>query len=176
VIAWKFLGAGRTGPISGFEWPPAGVWLHAGGTELRTCRTAIHACTAQDLPLWLGEELWTIELIGPVEHAHGKLAAPGGRLLAQVEDWDAIAAVAYADACADRAEKLAEAGDAAAAGLIADARRCARRAGRTGYDAPTMAAGAAMCAARVRALYDAGGVAAERAWQAAWLCDRLGVT
>ena len=175
MIALKFLRAGRIAPFSEVRWPEAGTWLHAVGDPVGVCRTAVHACTAADLPLWLGDELWRVELRGRVRAGHGKLAAPAGRLVERVAAWDADAAAAYGDACADRAVALAADGDEIADTLADDARRCARRARRPDLSAPTMAAGAAMCAARVRGLAEPGGVAAERAWQAAWLGERLGL-
>jgi hypothetical protein len=170
MIALKFLRAGRTGPFSGVVWPEPGIWLEAAGDPPRACRTAVHACTPEDLPLWLDDELWRVELRGPVTRAHDKLAAPAGRLLEPVAAWNPRTVAAYADACSDRARVLARRGDPRGAELAADAGRCAGAAGT-----PTMAAGAALCAARVRALQEPGGIAAERAWQAAWLADRLGV-
>ncbi len=171
MIALKFLRAGGIAPFSDVRWPAAGTWLHAAGDPGGVCRTAVHACTVADLPLWLGEELWRVELRGSVQAGHGKLAAPAGRLVDRIEAWDAEAAIAYGDACAQRAVELAA--DEIADTLADDARRCARRAQRPDMSAPTMAAGAAMCAARLRGLAEPGGVAAERAWQAAWLAERL---
>jgi hypothetical protein len=173
VIAWKFLGPGRTGPFSQVVWPAPGTWLHAAAHPLRTCRTAVHACELADLPLWLDIELWRVELGGPVQRGGGKLAAPAGRLLERLASWDAAAAVAYADACAERARELAENAGDTGAELTADAERCARHAARSALGTPTMAAGAAMCAARVRALREPDGIAAERAWQSRWLTERM---
>ena len=179
MIAWKFTRAGAVGPFSGVAWPALGVWLHADGAAVIPCRSAVHACTLEDLPLWLDDELWRIELSGPILRSHGKLAAPAGRLVARVEEWGAVAAAEYADACVERAgaRAAASAGDAAtvAAGLVEDAEECAERARQVPSCAPTMAAGAALCAARVAGLADSDGIAAERSWQARWLADRLGL-
>ena len=171
MIALKFLRAGGVAPFSDVRWPEAGTWLHAAGDPRGVCRTAVHACAVADLPLWLGEELWRVELRERVQAGHGKLAAPAGRLVERIEAWDAEAAIAYGDACAQRAVELAA--DEIADTLADDAQRCAGRARRPDMSAPTMAAGAAMCAARVRGMAEPGGVAAERAWQAAWLAERL---
>lgn len=173
--ALKFLRAGGAGPFSDVTWPPPGTWLDAAGDPVGVCRTAVHACAVEDLPLWLGDELWRVELRGSIVQGHGKLAAPAGRLVDRVDAWDEDAAIAYGDACAERAAVLAADADEVAGTLADDARRCARRAGRPDLSAPTLAAGAAMCAARIRGLAEPGGVAAERAWQAAWLAGRLGL-
>jgi hypothetical protein len=177
VIAWKFTSAGGVGPFSRVTWPQAGTWLQAGGRAVVPCRRAVHACVVDDLPLWLDDELWRVELSGPVLRSHGKLAAPAGRLLARVEAWDADTAAEYADACVERAAVAADGlvGPTAdmAHGLVADAERCAGRAHETPGAAPTMAAGAALCACRVAGLGEPGRIAVERAWQARWLAHRL---
>jgi hypothetical protein len=179
VIAWKFTRSGAVGPFSGVAWPAAGEWLHAEDEAVIPCRSAVHACTLEDLPMWLDDELWRVELRGPVLRSHGKLAAVGGRLLARVHDWDAGTAAEYADACVERAAAGASSftGDAVttAAGLVGDGEACARRARRDPAVAPTMAAGAALCAARVAGLEDSSRIAEERVWQAAWLARRLGI-
>src|SRR5437660_664030 len=62
MIAYKFLRAGRIGPFSRFAWPEPGVWVRASASD--RCRRGIHACRMRDLPWWLGQELWEIELDG----------------------------------------------------------------------------------------------------------------
>jgi hypothetical protein len=179
VIAWKFTRAGAVGPFSGVAWPPVGTWLHADGGAVVPCRSAVHACAPEDLPLWLDDELWRVELRGPVLRSHGKLSASAGRLLERVGSWSAHAAAEYADACVARARDaaLALAGEPAdvARGLVADGERCALRARREPGTAPALAAGAALCAARAAGLAEPGRIAAERAWQAGWLARRLGL-
>src|SRR5205823_13571896 len=77
VIAYKFLDDGRVGPFTGFHWP-VGEWVDAGGVD--PCLEGIHACRMRDLPVWLGRELWEIELDGSVVEQERKLASPRGRL------------------------------------------------------------------------------------------------
>jgi hypothetical protein len=109
--AYKFLRAGAVAPFSGFEWPqPAGdvpgEWVEtAAPAEL--CRSGVHACRESQLPRWLDEELWRIELDGDVIEEHDSLVASRGRLLSRVERWDAEAARAFAEACAWRAREHA---------------------------------------------------------------------
>ena len=178
MIAWKFTRDGAVGPFSGVAWPEPGTWLRAGGDAVVACRSAVHACRPEDLPLWLDAELWLVELRGPVLRSHGKLAAAAGRLVERIDAWNAETAAEYADACVERATVAAavQPRDAAiAAGLVQDGIDCARRARREPAVAPTMAAGAALCAARVAGLMDPDGIAEERAWQARWLAGRLGL-
>lgn len=201
MIAYKFLRAGRIGPFSAFEWPEPGVWVHASG-DLVACKRGIHACRPSDLPWWLADELWEIELDGQVEPDEHKIIAPAGRLRSQIEAWTPTCAQEYADACAWRAqERAVEA--LSRAGFRHEARRLAtcptldevltatRRladdipqtrisltiAGDGAFRAltgapPTSAYIAAHAAAR---LDGAAGYCAERGWQSQWLVDRLGL-
>jgi hypothetical protein len=179
VIAWKFTRSGSVGPFSGVAWPLSGDWLHADGGAVIPCRSAVHACALEDLPLWLDDELWRVELRSPVLQSHGKLAAAAGRLLDRVDGWNAATAADYADTCVERAATRVASltGDFAdvAAGLIDDGAHCARRARREPSIAPTMAAGAALCAARAAGLTGSSHIAEERTWQARWLALRLGL-
>ena len=60
MIAWKFLGAARVGLYSGFSWP-LGEWVEV-SPPLVPSRRGVHACRVGDLPHWIDDELWTIEL------------------------------------------------------------------------------------------------------------------
>src|SRR2546423_357761 len=102
MIAYKFLRAGRIGPFSNFTWPEPGVWVRAGAAA-DPCRRGIHACRTCDLPWWLADVLWEIELQGEVRVDAHKIAAPVGRLRSQVEQWTAASAEEYGNACAWRA-------------------------------------------------------------------------
>jgi hypothetical protein len=202
VIAYKFLRTGRVGPFSHFQWPEPGVWIRP-AQELETCRTGVHACRVQDLPWWLADELWEIELDGDIRNEEHKIVAPAGCLRSRVESWTAETAQDYANACAWRAharavEALMRAGHEHSAHELAasttldealsQARRLAERipqarisltiAGDGAVRAltgapPTSAYIAAHAAMR---LDGATGYASERAWQSRWLVQRLGLT
>jgi hypothetical protein len=177
----------------------------------------IHACRPPDLPHWLNDELWRIELAGEiVEHDRG-LVARCGRLVERVETWTPEASAALALDCALRARDTAAAtlssaypdgalvildGDELAslharlgvlAGTLTDdhlarvaayARDTAEYAiaasvgdaawaGCTAYAAAVLE-GYAGCADQAGARTDPA-FAAERARQAAWLGERLGL-
>ncbi len=199
MIAYKFLRSGRRGPFSAFQWPPPGEWVRS-GDEPHLCHRGIHACRVRDLPWWMADELWEIELDGVVEPADHKIVAPAGRLRARIAGWNAACSREYAAACAWRArdravETLARAGhpqtadELAAYSTLDDLLVAARRLAEDLPDsrigltiaasgavralsglAPTSAYIAAHAALRV------GGppaYAAERAWQVQWLVDRL---
>ena len=108
--AYKFLASGSRGRFSDFEWPqPAGdapgAWVDAGSVD--ECLTGVHACRTTDLPDWIDDELWLVELDGAVEEHASMVVAERGRLLRRVDEWDAAAAAAFADACAWRARGVA---------------------------------------------------------------------
>jgi hypothetical protein len=201
MLAYKFLRSGRIGPFSRFRWPEPAIWVQA-DQDPETCRSGIHACRTQDLPWWLADELWEIELQGPVRVDDHKLVATAGRLRSRVADWTPAAAQEYAEACAWRArgravQALRLAAHAAAADelaaceslddLLAAARQLAEDwpdtrisltiAGDGAVRAisgatPTAAYIAAHAAMRVNG---PAGYAAERAWQSQWLIRRLGL-
>ena len=165
--ALKALRAGAIGPFSGFRWPTPGdgpgQWVAASPSP---CASGVHACLRGQLPLWLHDELWEIELGGAVTTLERKVVAPRGRLVRRVEGWDARAFADYGQACLDRLEALAE-GHAEVRGYAADGRVILAQ------DEPLVVALAAARAAEVvsgTAAYDE-----ERAWQADWLAARLGL-
>jgi hypothetical protein len=180
MLAYKFLRSGAVGPFSRVAWPQPrgdtpGAWLAAGADGASVCRRGVHACRPRDLPRWIGQELWAVELRGAVTETPYKLVAPEGRLLRRLDGWDDGAAAAFAEACVARVRALAAPGDPLVAGYVADAE--AHCVGSVAADdAPLAAAVAATVAANA-----AGRVGGERAVrrereaQVAWLRDRLGV-
>ena len=167
MTAFKCLRAGAIGPFTEFEWPQPtgsdpGTWVDAGAVDL--CRRGIHACQAEDLPYWLQDELWEIELEGDFQRIGRKLAARRGRLVRRMSAWDPDAARAFALTCADRVTRLATSAPEVS-GHADDAVRNAAigKAAVTGF-----------IAARAAELI--GGVDAhdaERALQVEWLAKRL---
>jgi len=201
VIAWKFLSAGAIGPFTGFRWPRPdaggpGPWVRA--PEGAPWERWVFACRPRDLPFWLDEELWRIELDGPIREAEFQVAAPRARLVDKVAAWDAGARLAFGEACALRARDAAaraleEAGQpeagrlreaAGLAAIQAAAERLAAPGGEIGgyvADAARAArAGRAATSAYVTAVLAARlaggphGADAERVWQSEWLVARLG--
>jgi hypothetical protein len=97
VIAFKFLAKGAVAPFTGFRWPGPGVWVGAPANR----------DDAGDLPYWLQEELWRIELEEPVRATRYQIASPHARLVARIPRWDRAFGREYARACALRARDLA---------------------------------------------------------------------
>jgi hypothetical protein len=167
VIAYKFLRSDGRGVFTRFSWPlPAGgpgAWVDA---PVVPCRSGIHACRVGDLPLWLGRELYVVELAGEIVEEQTKVVASRARLVQRVDAWDDRLRAEYTQDCADRAREIARAADPPLAAWEA-------------VVAPSIAEGPALLgfiAARIAE--ERGGVAAyhaERARQQAWLAERLGL-
>lgn len=193
MIAWKFLAAGAVSPFTGFRWPGPGEWVTAPPGDSGRW---IHACRTPDLPHWLDEQLWRVELDGPVEASRYQVASPRARLVSRIGGWNASFAREYARTCALRARDLAlphlepalraglgsddlqgivealgrDGAASDAAGYVADAARSAL-AGR-----PSAASYVACVLASTLAGGDLAGFEAERGWQARWLVERLGLS
>jgi hypothetical protein len=201
VIAYKFLRQGRTGRFSAFAWPEPGVWVRADG-PIDRCVRGIHACRPRDLPWWLADELWEVELGGEIRIDEHKLVASAGVLRARIDGWTSTCARQYGEACAWRsrdrvAEALTRIGDPRAAeGLrgcatldellatvrgLADDVPSARISlaiagdGALSALAGTPATSAYIAAHAAKRLEGPSGFAAERAWQSRWLVERLGL-
>jgi hypothetical protein len=119
VIAYKFLLAERSGPFSGATWPEKGE-IEASPGKLEPCRNGVHACRVDDLPYWLDDELWEVELLGEVKKERLKLVARRGRLVRRIESWDGEMRRTFAEWCLRRVAAHAAA-EARVAGLVAQA-------------------------------------------------------
>jgi hypothetical protein len=200
VNAYKFLRPNAIGPFSGFRWPTPrgsapGPWVDADGAPIR-CRRGVHACRLQDLPWWLADELWEVELAGDVVAYPHKVAGRRGRLVRRIDGWTGAARRDYVHACAWRArDRALEALDAPAAERLratatleevqstarelAEADSHARIALAMAADGATTALselpamGAYVAAHAARRAGGEAAMAAERRWQAAWLAERL---
>src|SRR5262249_48083049 len=83
---FKFLRASAVSPFTGYVWGPgAGDWVDAGPAG--PCRRGIHARRGGELPFWLAEELWRVELGGPVVVSGDQGGAPRARAASRIERW-----------------------------------------------------------------------------------------
>jgi hypothetical protein len=164
MIAYKFLRPDGTTAFTGFRWPlpdgAPGAWVEA---PVDPCRSGIHACRAAGLPYWIGRALYEVELAGDIAEAGTKVVASRARLLRPVAAWDDSVRDEYTRMCADRAHALAtpplDQWDAAIE--------------------PSVPEGPALLgflAARIaEERHGIDGYHDERARQAAWLVERLGL-
>ena len=108
VIAYKFLRPEGTSVFTGFSWPlpngGPGVWVEA---NVAPCRSGIHACRPEHLPLWAGQILYEVELDGEIADDRTKLTAARGRLIRRIDAWEEEVRDRYTRMCADRAHELA---------------------------------------------------------------------
>ena len=100
--AYKVLRDGRS-EFTGWRWPlpdadEPGAWVHATG-PIGLCVNGIHASTPEQLPHWLGTELWEIELGGDILEDEAALVASQGRLLRRVDAWDEPMRGRFAEMC-----------------------------------------------------------------------------
>jgi hypothetical protein len=168
VNAYKFLRGDGTSVFTGFRWPlpdgGPGEWVDA---RIEPCRSGIHACRPSDLPLWVGRVLYEIELDGEVVEQHMKVIAARGRLKRRIELWDEALRDAYTRMCADRAHELAR----GASPPLEDWGAMIE---------PSVPEGPALLgfmAARIaEEISGTEAYHAERARQAEWLVERLGLT
>lgn len=86
MILFKFLGRGRVALYTGHKWPVA-EWVEADG-PLNLCANGPHACRAVNLPGWIDDELWLIELDGDQETHDDIVVAQRARLVRRVDAWD----------------------------------------------------------------------------------------
>ena len=164
VIAYKFLDAERVAPFTGFRWPIE-EWVEADRVE--PCRGGIHALRVHDLPIWMGRELWEIELDGDIVEQERKVVARRGRLVRRVPEWNDELLERFGRFCAKRTRERVGFLPMLS-GFVADVDRfvAQRRFPIAGF--------AAARAAELR-----GGSAAydrERQAQAGWLAERLGLS
>jgi len=174
VRAYKFLRNDGTTLITGFQWPSE-EWVESEG-PLGWCENGIHACRVDDLPHWLGPELWVMELAGETLPAVDSIIARKARLLDRIDAWSGGVAREFADSCAQRASALAGRASSAAAERAADAVADAASGWVAGaaYVAAAVAAEVAT-GSRSGALYQRQFLA-EPSHQAEWLRDRLALS
>jgi hypothetical protein len=177
MVAYKVLVRGRS-CFTGWSWPlpdgeRPGEWVEANG-QLELCVNGVHASSATQLPQWLGEDLWRIELDGEILETRAALVARRGRLLGRVAEWDLGARQAFGQACADRALRLTEA-SSEVDHLLEAVPRFARlgKAGPAGYWAAVLAG------YRESGEWAGGGYddafTRERSLQGSWLALELGL-
>lgn len=163
VIAYKFLKPGGIAPFTDFRWP-LDRWVDADTGFVETCRGGIHACRAEHLPIWMGPELWEIELGGEVVDETRKLVARRGRLTRKIDAWNDELLERFGAYCIARA-RTGVGFLPVISGYVIDVER---------FVAERRFAIAGLAAARAAELRDGpAGYDRERQLQAAWLAERL---
>ena len=173
--AYKVLRDGRS-EFTGVRWPlpdadRPGAWVRATG-PIALCVNGIHASTPEQLPHWLGTDLWEIELGGDILVDEAALVASQARLLRRVDAWDETTRGRFCEECLERTRELAD-GYPAGVGLVTKVEHALSWAGAApaGYFT-AMLAGERDSGARAGPDYDAAFLR-ERARQARWLRNQL---
>jgi hypothetical protein len=108
VIAYKFLRQDGSSVFTGFGWPlpngGPGSWVEA---DVEPCRSGIHACRPEHLPLWAGQVLYEVELDGEIVDDRTKVIAGRARLTRRIDAWEESVRDRYTRMCADRGHELA---------------------------------------------------------------------
>ena len=168
---YTFLSENAVAFLSGFSWPQPtngspGAWVHA-GTDAP--RDVVRAVPVDQLPWWLDDELWEVELGGERTEDGRAITAERGRLVRRVDAWTGDVAGDLVRACEQRVRsaQLGEYADDVRL-YAADADRPAAAAAVAAYIAAHALAGGDKSAAG----YD-DGFERERRWQVEWLKRRL---
>ena len=104
MLAWKFFAPGAIAPFTGVAWPRPDA-RGAGWVRARPkTGSGVHACALEDLPYWIDQELWIVELEGEVRRARRQLVGARGRLIARVQEWP-TAQAGFTGACIERTRK-----------------------------------------------------------------------
>jgi hypothetical protein len=167
---YKFLAAGRIAPFSGHAW--SDDWLQT--RQVVACEQGVHACRLTDLPFWLHDELWRIELAGPVTRLGHQVVAPRARLAGQVTGWNARSSDAFVRMCLARtaAHAAAECAELDDGALAAAAERLADHTGpEQPIAGPEQAAGLAVLRQLTLGRQEAAALAGQRT--AAQVCGYL---
>lgn len=89
-------------------WSP-GEWMPEVKGELESCRNGYHVVTLEQLPDWLGERIFEVEVGDEIVHADGKSVVRTCRLTRECTGWNERTARLFACDCAERVLYLFEA-------------------------------------------------------------------
>lgn len=168
---YGFLGEGAVAFLSGFRWPQPrdgqpGAWVRA-GTDAP--RDVVRGVPVDQLPWWLDDELWEVELDGSLVSAGRALAGDRARLVRRVDAWTGETAQELVAVCERRVREAAQEEYADDVVLYAeDADRPAAAAAVAAYIAAHALAGGEKGAPGYAAEFER-----ERRWQVEWLKQRL---
>lgn len=90
MSTYLFLRSGARSVFTDGAWPTplddgAGEWVTS---EPGSAAVSVYGYRIGDLPLWVCDELWEIELLAPIVEGSTRLTAPAGRLLRRLDRWD----------------------------------------------------------------------------------------
>ena len=105
---YKVLNENRR-PIHGGngQWLPAGEWMPP-IENIVLCERGYHVCNREELVLWLGPAIWTVETRGEHAEANDKQVWSEARLVRKLETWNSRTQRLFASDCAEHVLHLFE--------------------------------------------------------------------
>lgn len=104
--AYKFMRKGAIGPFTEHRFV-IGEWVDA----IEFPRRGVHALTVDQLPYWLDDELWIVELAAPIVERPTQIVASRARIVERVEGWDDDVRAALLEDVVKRGEARVERAD-----------------------------------------------------------------
>ena len=98
---YKTTKQNRNGTHTNFQYPEINIWTAPVEGELVACENGYHFCTIEQLPQWLDEEIYEIEVDGEILECDNKSVARSIRLVKKL-NWNEKKARLFAADCAER--------------------------------------------------------------------------
>ena len=109
MFAYRFLARGGLGAVNQFMWPLPegsipGAWV---GPRADTTTLGVYAQRLSDLPYWVHDELYRVELRGGVQTLSLGVLASELRLVERVSDWNESLRRDFGESCIERLRQCA---------------------------------------------------------------------
>jgi len=110
MFAYRFLARGGLGAVNQFVWPLPegsipGAWV---GPQADTTTLGVYAQRLSDLPYWVHDELYRVELRGSVQTLSLGVLASEMRLIERVSGWDESLRRDFGESCVERLRQWAD--------------------------------------------------------------------
>ena len=104
MFAYRFLAKGGLGAVNQFLWPlpegsMPGAWI---GPQADSTTLGVYAQQLSDLPYWVHDELYRVELRGSVQTLSLGVLASEMRLVERVSGWNESLRRDFGEACVER--------------------------------------------------------------------------
>jgi len=111
MFAYRFLARGGLGAVNQFKWPlpegsTPGAWV---GPQADTTTLGVYAQRLSDLPYWVHDELYRVELRGTVHALSLGVLASEMRFVERVDGWNESLRRDFGKSCVERLRQCAAA-------------------------------------------------------------------